>query len=85
MDRAGRKVSPLTPQEIAAVFKVVWTGGSRKEAWERLPRRNRNTVYRAYEVTAELCRRNLEAINRDTAVKIADSAGYSYQSRRMRP
>jgi hypothetical protein len=76
-DRAGKRASPLTHDELSAVFEATSTGGDLKEARRSLPTRDRVTVARAYNVVARFEGRGLSTLDDQTAAAIAEAAGYS--------
>jgi hypothetical protein len=79
MDRAGRKASQLSSDEMAIVFELL-SGGKSSEDARRLLRergRDRNTVNRLYNVVKELEARDLDTLDHKTVQEIADAARYS--------
>ena len=77
MDRAGSHALKLGSEELESVFDLVAKDGSRKDALSKNPGRNKNTIYRAFGVSAEFERRKLDAITTETAEEVADKVGYS--------
>ena len=71
---------PTSGDELRAVFEVVEEGKDQAEARRRLPRRDRVTVIKAYNVVRVFQLWGLETINNDTAGEIADEAKYSATS-----
>ncbi len=71
------KSPPLTTDELKVIFKIVAAGGGQEEARRALPHRNRITVNRAYNVIAELERKDISSHDDITAEKIETEAKYS--------
>ena len=76
MDRAGKKVTPLTDDEMRKIFEIVNAGDNRKLARDSLEDRDRTTVNRTYNVAMQFERRDLEHIDDSAASEIAGSAKY---------
>jgi hypothetical protein len=76
-DRAGKRASPLTHDELSAVFEAISTGQGLEEARRRLPTRDRVTVARAYNVVLRFEGRSLATLDDKTAAEVAEAAGYS--------
>jgi hypothetical protein len=77
MDRAGQQASPLTADESKVIFATLKSGQGQEKARQRLPKRDRATVNRAYNVVAEFERRGITTLDDRTAKEIADGAKYS--------
>ena len=77
MDRAGKKATPLTHDELQAVFEAVSAGEDAEATRRRLPNRDRTTVNRAHKVVAAFEREGLNTLDDAKAEKIAQATGYS--------
>jgi hypothetical protein len=76
MDRAGRKSTPPTPDEIKIIFELASSGGGQEETQRRLAGRDRTTVNRTYNVAVELELRGISNLDSSTAEAIAEAAKY---------
>ncbi len=77
MDRAGARINPLTTEELLVVFEIVRAVKGRKDLILRLPERNRNTLYRAYDTVSRFEREKLIKLDDAKAKEIAEATSYS--------
>ena len=77
IERAGDTNPALTIDELDVVFEVVAAGEGSEEARQRLKKRNRITVNRAYNVVSEFQRRAPTSLDDAMAKEIAAAAKYS--------
>jgi hypothetical protein len=77
VERLGGKATPLSGDELRVLFQVLDEGEDLGEARRRLPRRDRVTVNKAYNVAWEFSLRDLSEINDEVAAEIAKKAKYS--------
>ena len=77
MERAGKKVPPLSYEELAVIFELVHSGGRQKQARNSLINRDRVTVNRAFNVVSEFSRMNISQLDEEAAQSIAEKSRYS--------
>ena len=80
MDRAGKRATPMTIDELTVIFEIAERIGGdegRHHVIQRLSERDRTTVSRAYKVVSQFEIRGLDKISESEAEVIADSTGYS--------
>jgi hypothetical protein len=83
MDRAGKKVTSLTPDEIKIIFELANSGGGQEEAQRRLAERNKTTVNRAYNVAVQFELRGISNLGSNIAEEIAKAAKYGATATRV--